>query len=59
MAGFPVHLPSKVWRLHSFLLRNSLYYYVPAVALFLWCAWRFGLYGLGLPLTDDLGRPLR
>ena len=41
------------------MLRNSLYYYVPAIAFFLWCAWKLDLYNLGLPLTDDLGRPLR
>ena len=61
MARFPVHLPSKdgVLRIHRFLSSRNLYYYVAVTALFLWCAWRFDLYNLGLPLTDDLGRPLR
>jgi hypothetical protein len=46
-------------QIHRFLRDRNLYYYVAVVVLFLWCAWRFDLYNLGLPLMDDQGRPLR
>jgi hypothetical protein len=50
---------TRLLRIHRFLRGKNLYYFVPVIALFLWCAWKFNLYSLGLPLTDDQGHLLR